>query len=246
MADDDQEMPDDDAILDAEDDEETTDPAGEPEEEDEEIDAADAEPPARSEKPSRRDGRVQRLAEEKKRLADEADRLRRELEDTRRRIPQQPVEDPRIEQERLALMSPEDRMQYQLDKALRQNEQRTQQLLFQQQQQLDKQAYDFKAKDDKLYASMAEAVEKEYQRVISQGRYASREDIHTYLVGQRAKEQRGKANPKAAASRKRQEAPPVRGRGDAPRSSGRFDLNTPEGRVAAFEAKYGDKPINSF
>lgn len=243
MADDDLdlEMPDDDAVLDAEDDEDTTDPAGEPEEA--EGDEPDDEPEraARAERPSRTNGRVQRLAEEKRRLSDETDRLRRELEETRRRVPVQ-QEDPRVEAEREALMSPEDRVQYRVDKALRTHEQRQQQLMFQMQQQQDKLAFDTKANSDPLYKKLSDEVEREYQAVIGRGQYASRESILTYLVGKRAIEQRGKSKPKTEASRRRQEAPPVRGRGDARRGPGRYP-DTPEGRAAAFEAKWGDTQI---
>lgn len=231
--------------LDTEDDEEVLDPVGEPEdEEDDEVDAAPAKPAKEAREPeSRRDRRIQRLEEERKRAVEDAERARRELAEAQRRLP---VEDPRIEQERLALMSPEDRMQYNLDKALRDNQRQTQQVLFQMQQQNDKAAFDLKVKDDPVYRRFAPDVEREYQKVISQGRYAPREDILKYLVGQRALEKRGQPNPKAALSRKRNEAKPVNAKGDAPRRSGKFDLSTPEGRVAAFEAQYGDRPIGSF
>ena len=231
--------------LDAEDDEEVLDPADEPEDaEDDEVDAAPEKPAKEArESESRRDRRIQRLDEERKRAVEDAERARRELADVQRRLP---VEDPRVEQERFALMSPEDRMQYQLDKALRTNQQQTQQMLFQMQQNQDKTAFDLKAKDDPVYRRFASDVEREYQKVISQGRYASREDILTYLVGKRALEKRGQSNPKAAASRKKQEGRPVNARGDAPRRSGKFDLSTPEGRIAAFEAQYGNRPISSF
>jgi hypothetical protein len=246
MADDlEDDLPVDDDILDPEDDEEVLDPAGEPDDADEEeIDAA-PEKPAKTERSSRGQGRIQRLAEERKRLSDENARLAREMEDLRRRVPVQ-QEDPRVEQERLALMSPEDRMQYQLDKALRVNQQQTQQALFNMQLQQDKTAYDAKAKENKVYRRFAEDVEREHQKLLAAGRHASREDILKYVVGQKALEQQGSGNPRARRSRERQEAPPVRGRGDVPRTSGKFDLNTPEGRAAAFEAKYGDRPISSF
>ena len=224
------------AELDAEDDEEILDPAGEPEdEEDDEVDAAPAKP-ERAEKLARSSGRVQRLAEDRKRLSEELAMARREADELRRRVPVQ-QEDPRVEQERLALMSPEDRMQYTLDKALRANERQTQQMLFQMQQQNDRAAFELKAKDDPVYKRFSDEVEREYQKVISQGRYASRDDILTYLVGKRALEKRGQPNPRAAASRKKQEGKPVNARGDAPRRSGKYDLNTPEGRIAAFEAQ---------
>ena len=233
------------AELDAEDDEDVLDPAGEPEDaEDDAVDAAPAKPVKEDREPeSRRDRRIQRLEEERKRAVEDAERVRRELADVQRRLP---VEDPRVEQERLALMSPEDRMQYTLDKALRDNQRQTQQMLFQMQQQNDKSAFELKAKDDPVYRRFSDEVEREYQKVISQGRYASREDILTYLVGKRALEKRGQPNPKAAASRKKQEGKPVNARGDAPRRSGKYDLNTPEGRIAAFEAQYGDRPISGF
>jgi hypothetical protein len=232
--------------LDAEDDEEVLDPAGEPEDaEDDEVDAA-PEKPEREAKPARSSGRVQRLAEERKRLSEELATARREADELRRRIPAQQAEDPRVEQERLALMSPEDRSAYQLDKALRANRAETQQMLFQMQQNQDKTAFDLKAKDDPVYRRFAADVEREYQKVISQGRYAPREDILKYLVGQRALEKRGQPNAKAAMSRAKQAGKPVSAKGDAPRRSGKFDLNTPEGRIAAFESQWGDRPISSF
>lgn len=236
MADDlEDELPNDDAVLDAEDDEEIVEPAGEPEDaEDEEIDAAPAKPEP---KVSRSQGRIQRLAEERTRLSEENARLAREMEDLRRRAP--PLqEDPRMEQERLSLMSPEDRMQYTVDKSLRENERKTNQLVFQMQQQQDKMAFDTKASADALYKKLSPDVEREYQATIARGQYAPREAIFTYLLGQRALAQRGKSKPKAAESRQRQSAAPVRSQGDAPRGA-----RAPRGTAEAFERDYGDMQI---
>ncbi len=235
-------MPEDERIEITDDDDETTgDPAGEPEDgEDEQPDddttaAADAgRAPERERQPSRAERRIQAQQAENRRLAEENARVTRELEDFRRQQRQQPVEDPRVEQERLALMSPEERADYRISQALRRNEMQNQQLASQLFDQSDKVAFDAKASNDKLRQRLAPEVERKISELRAQGRpVPEREVLYTYLVGQRALANRDSARPKAQARAKRQEARPANGRGDAPANRGR--QRTAEDRLGDME-----------
>lgn len=215
--------------IDPEDDEDVLDPEGEPEgetsededgdsrpEEDgsDDLDDAARERQRREERqPSRAERRIQAAVNDRNRLAEENARITRELNEIRRQIPQQ-YEDPRAEQERLALMSPEDRIQYTVDKALRRQEQQTQALVANMQQQADKTAFDARCATDTLRKKLAPEVEREYAAVISRGQYLPRETIYIHLLGLRAEAARSKAKPQAEQNRRRNAAPPSRGRGD--------------------------------
>ena len=209
--------------LDPEDDEGTLDPAGEPDEGDDtgdadDLDAAPADdaPPQRQERqPSRAERRITALDERNKQLAAETARLTRELEEFRRSQRQAPPEDPRVEQERLALMAPHEQAQYIVDKALRRNEQNNQVLQMQIMDQVDRTAFAGKAAGDKLRTRLLPEVERQIADLRAQGRpVPEREVLYTYLVGQRALANREAARPRAQARTTRQQARPANGRGD--------------------------------
>jgi hypothetical protein len=250
--------------LDLEDDELDTDPAGQPTEDDDDAaggadenddddddddgepepeDASGSqEPPAAARQPASRSGRqVSRLREERRAQAEELAALRREmaeLRQTRQQAPP-PQEDPRVEHERLALMSPEERMEYRLDKSLRAHQQQTSAMVFNMQQTQDKASWDARASGDKLRSKLAADVEREYQACIARGQYLPRENIYIYLVGQRFLSSRGK-NPVSQKRVERERVRPSSGRGDvaqerrAARSSG---------TTGDFERRYGDVQI---
>ncbi len=264
MADDD--TPQDDE-LDLTDDELDTDPAGQPDAEDDdaaggadenadddddddvlartlhEEDASGSQetPPPRQ--PASRAGRaVSALRADRRRQAEELAAVRRELAELRQARQQAPVvqEDPRVEAERLALMSPEERMEYRLDRSLRAHQQQTSAMVFNMQTQQDKAAWDARAAGDKLRSKLAADVEREYQACIARGQYLPRENIYIYLVGQRFIANRSKGNGESKRRVERERVRPASGRGDV----------QPERRAARgagttsdFERRYGDIQI---
>jgi hypothetical protein len=257
MADDD--TPQDDE-LDLTDDELDTDPAGQPDAEDddaaggadenadddeepEQEDASGSQEPIAARQPASRAGRaVSALRADRRRQAEELAAVRRELAELRQTRQQAPVvqEDPRVEAERLALMSPEERMEYRLDRSLRAHQQQTSAMVFNMQTQQDKAAWDARAAGDKLRSKLAADVEREYQACIARGQYLPRENIYIYLVGQRFIANRGKGDGKAARRVERERVRPASGRGDV----------QPERRAARgagttsdFERRYGDIQI---
>jgi hypothetical protein len=244
--------------LDLNDDELILDPNGEPEEpyepdhpepeepeEPEELEpegASGSQEPSAARQPASRSGRqVSRLREERRAQAEELAALRREMAELRQARQQAPPpqEDPRVENERLALMSPEERMEYRLDKSLRAHQQQTSAMVFNMQQTQDKASWDTRASGDKLRSKLAADVEREYQACIARGQYLPRENIYTYLVGQRFLSSRGK-NPTSQKRVERERVRPASGRGDvaqerrAARSSG---------TTVDFERRYGDVQI---
>jgi hypothetical protein len=245
--------------LDLEDDELDTDPAGQPtEDDDDEAGGADEndddagepepeaasgsqEPPAARQPASRSGRQVSRLREERRAQAEELAALRREmaeLRQTRQQAPP-PQEDPRVENERLALMSPEERIEYRMDKSLRAHQQQTSAMLFNVQTAQDKSAWDARTSSDKLRSKLAADVEREYQACISRGQYLPRENIYTYLVGQRFLSSRGK-NPTSQKRVERERVRPASGRGDVAQERRAAHSS---GTTADFERRYGDVQI---
>jgi hypothetical protein len=216
---------------------ENDDDGGEPEPED----ASGSQEPTPPRQPASRAGRtVAALRADRRQQAEELAALRREMAELRQTRQQvQPPEDPRLEQERLSLMSPEERMEYRLDRSLKAHQQQTSAMVFNMQTQQDKAAWDARSSGDKLRSKLSADVEREYQACIARGQYLPRENIYIYLVGQRFLSNRGKGDGKAARRVERERVRPANGRGDvqperrAARSPGLSD----------FERRYGDTQI---
>ena len=162
--------------------------------------------------------RSQRLAREARA---EADKNARELAEVRaeiQRMRQPPAETPEQEQARLALMEPDQRVQYTLDKALRTQAQQFSRMQAQMSDQTDKSTFMALAAPDSLLKSVAQEVEQELARVRSMGQNVDREALANYLLGKRLRER----SPKAAAAQRRagerniqrQQARPGAGRSD--------------------------------
>lgn len=240
---------DDDRIeVDLDDDEAVTDPVDEPEgdnaEDDQTLgtDGEDGEqPPERQ--PSRGDRRITALTERTRRLAEENARVTRELEELRRRpaAPQLPVETPAQRAERLALMSPEERMEERLNEALNRNQQQTQQLTSQLMDQSDRTSFDARTAANPLFKKIATDVERELAALRARGENLPRETIATYLIGQRVLAQQGKAKPGAQQRRRAQESRPTNGRGDV--AGDRRERRSGGDSAADIERRYGDVPI---
>lgn len=245
--------------IDLTDDELDTDPAGQPTADDDDAaggadenddgepepeDASSSQEPSPPRQPASRAGRtVAALRADRRRQAEELAALRREMAELRQTRQQAPVvqEDPRVEAERLALMSPEERMEYRLDRSLRAHQQQTSAMVFNMQTQQDKTAWDARASGDKLRSKLSADVEREYQACIARGQYLPRENIYIYLVGQRFLSNRGKGDGRAARRVERERVRPATGRGDV--QPERRATRGNSGSLSDFERRYGDIQI---
>lgn len=236
--------------VDLDDDEIVIDPIGEPEPElDADADDPDADddpdgvpPPERQ--PSRGDRQIGALRERARLVAEDNARLTRELEAARRApaAPVAAVETPTQRSERMALMSPEERMEERLNDALQRNHQQTQHLTSQLMDQSDRAAFEARATVNPLFKKLGADVERELATLRSRGENLPRETIATYLIGQRVVAQQGKTKPGAQQRRRAQEARPADGRGDV--AGGRRERRAAgAGSVADIEARFGDTPI---
>lgn len=142
---------------------------------------------------------------------------------------------PEQEAERLALMSPEERADYKLNKALNEIQRQNAMSQFQTADRSDKALYDAKATTDKVYAKYAEKVETERQRQMRENNMViPREELLKWIVGQDVLQNRGKKV--AAAARRgqdnirRQTASVVNGRGNTPANRQSSNANTQQAR----------------
>lgn len=204
----------------------------------EDVAAAGATPPA-AERGSRQFGA---LREERRRLADDNARLTRELSEARR-APAPPVEDPRAEADRLALMSPEERINYTVEKALRRNEIQNQQLANNLMDQSDRVTFDAKASLHPVFKKLAPEVERRLASLRSMGGNVARDVVLNLILGERARanmEKSAGGSPAAQARKRQQQAKPVAARGDvqADRRQRRDG-----GDLAAMERRLADQAI---
>jgi predicted ATP-dependent protease len=242
--------------VEVDDDETSTDPVEETDEQDPDAEDPDAEADADPDAPvdpdadpapaavrSRGDRQVGALREERRRLAEENARITRELNELRNapRQPQQPIETAQQRADRLALLSPEERVQEMVTEALRVNEQKTQNLTNQLLEQSDAQAFQTLQVTNPLAKKLAGEVERRRQEYLRQGNMVPRSVILTYVVGERAMQQYGKGKPAAQRRRQAQEARPAAGRGDVapPRERRGRGGDT----VRDIEDRFGDVPI---
>ena len=232
--------------VDLEDDETSHDPEGEPEtaegdepeNEAEPLAAGDAEPPA---PPSRAERRIRALDERYKQVAEENARITRQLDELRRNPPQpqQPAETAIDRANRLALLSPEDRLREEMREALDANERKNQNLTAQLLDQSDQASFSAQAAVNPLAKKLASEVERRLADLRARGQNLPRNVVFTYLIGERVLAQQGKKSPKAAANRQRQQARPANTRGDVQPNRRNRGSNT----VADMEAQFGDVPI---
>ena len=163
-----------------------------PEADDGEQEVVGAEP---AKQPSRAEARFQRLANETKAAREEAQQARREAEELRRQTWQQNSQvTAQQEQERIALMLPEERTTYQLSKMQQQFQQERAQDRAQTAAMMDKTAFDAKATINPVYAKFKDEVEKRFEEHSRQGAPVAREILLKLVLGERALE--GARNPK--------------------------------------------------
>ena len=136
---------------------------------------------------SRGESRIQRLANEAKAAREEAQAARREAEELRRSQQQasQHITEQQ-ERERLALMTPEERMGYVLDKQSRDMQRKLQEMEFKTQNLTDKAAFDAKASIHPTYQKFQADVEAKFNELLQQGRPTDRETILKFMLGEKA------------------------------------------------------------
>lgn len=184
--------------------------------EEEEIAAAGEE----VEKPrSRAAERISRLSNEAREAKEEASRVRRELEEfkaAQRQTAQQ--ESPEQAAQRLALMTPEERLEYKLDQAERRNQQTMQAMSFQMQDTSDKAAFSSLCATDAIASRYADRVETKLREIRAAGQNVNREALLDFMVGQdiRSKGGAARAKQQKEGNRRieRQGVKPTNSRGD--------------------------------
>lgn len=153
---------------------------------------------------TRQPGRRERAVISARKRAQVAERkveeLERQLEENRRTAPQQThqqrQESPEEEAAKIALMTPEERMQYTLDKGLKNVERIAQQAAFNAAEAADKSAYIALASTDKLARKFAPEVEKVFNERKAKGQYVDRVTILNYLIGVKAREAASSGKPR--------------------------------------------------
>lgn len=201
---------------------------------------SDDDPDASADEPAPRGDRsIGALRADRRRLAAENARLTREIEQSRRPVQQQVHEDPRILADRLALMSPEERIQHGVDQALARHAAQTQALNAQVMDQSDRVAFEGRQASDPLAKKLAPEVERRLAEVRQSGQNLPRQTVYTYLVGERVLAQQAKGKKPAAERVRRETVRPQSARGDVGNSRERRGGNT----VADIESRYGDVAI---
>lgn len=171
-------------------------------------------------KPSRGEQRFQRLSNESKEAKAEAAQLRRELQEFKaqqRQTAQQ--ESPEQVAHRLALMTPEERLEYKLDQAERRNQQVMQGMQFQMRDTGDKSAFSSMCASNPTAARYKDRVEAKLVEIRSQGQDVSREALFKFLVGEDVVSRGGAAKNKQQKDgqrrTERQSVKPGNSRGDS-------------------------------
>jgi len=171
----------------------------ETEPEQDEVDAAAAatqdrqEPGEQRQQPTRGEQRQQRLANELREARQREADLNRRLDlALAARSPQpQQGESPEARAQRLALLTPEERITAELQEARREFSGELQRMRFSNQDGTDRAAFQAKATVDPLYKKWEPKVEAELTQLRQQGMNVERERLMYYLIGKAAVEARG-------------------------------------------------------
>jgi len=199
------------------------------------VDAADEEPEP---KPTRGAQRIAALAERTKAAEERAERVERQLAELTRTRNEQLTE--QQEAERLALMTPEERSDYKLEKARREFDQKLGMAHFQAQDQADKVAFSAKVSSNPVFAKYELEVERRLAE-LRQGNPSKgippqnipRIEMLKWVIGDRALAQAGagaKAKAKGAARVAQQTVAPAGAKSNAASQRGR-QQDSPEKRL---------------
>ena len=187
---------------------------------------------------SRREQRTQVLVNRVKAAEERDAATQRELAELKARVNTREV-DPELERQRIALMTPEERMQHQLDQGLQTNRQVLQRMEQMQRDSMDKMSYETSAAKDPRRAKLQATVEKVYQEQVAAGRWVPRETVYYHELGKLVASQTAKKKPLV----KKEGEDRVR-RQQASLGSNRGDVSPERGKGSkSFEDRYGDVPI---
>lgn len=205
-------------------------------------DDAEGDEPAAGAQPAPRGARqFGALREKTRQQSEEIARLTRERDEALRRpAPQQQPEDPRIEADRVALMSPEERIQYNVDKALARHRQQSDAVMGQLLDNSDRTAFDALGSTSALARKLGPEVERELAGLRARGQNLPRQVILQQLIGARVMAQQGKKQPAAQQRRRQNTARPAASSGDVPPERGRRNGGD---EVAAMERRLGNQEI---
>lgn len=161
--------------------------------------------------------RLRTLRNENKQLAAEQARLQRDLDELKRGQ-QNRQEDPALEQQRLAIMTPEERTEYRFQKAEERSQREMQALKRQMLESGDRAAFGITQANDAVAKRYAPKVEQLFQQEFAKGNFVSREVLLNYVVGEalRAKAAVGAPKQRQQAQRRvaQQQTRPTNGRAD--------------------------------
>ncbi len=145
--------------------------------------------------------------------AAERNKVERELAALRaERQAAQALRDAQTEEDRLALMTAEERFEYKLNKATEENKRVLAQQQFQNMDQMDR--LEFRNKLPQRYARFADEVETTLQKIRSENKInVPRETVLKLVLGEKLLEQASKQAPKGRETSRRQ-PPPAQSRGD--------------------------------
>lgn len=126
--------------------------------------------------------------EEKEKLIHDRAVLQEQLENYRRnQHAMQSAAERKAEEERLAMLDPSERAMYKMQEQNRLLEHRLNQMELKSQDRIDHANFHSKAAQDETYGKYADQVEKMYQEGLARGVSASREDLHSYILGKELK-----------------------------------------------------------
>lgn len=211
-------------------------PAGEDDPEDLEAEEDEPEPERRPR--SRSQARIENVTRANRELRAEVAASQARLAALEAKLaqpsPQAQQEQQRDEEARLALMSPEERMNYRLERTIAHSNQQTHQVLSSVQDQADQTAFRALLKEKPHYAKLQIEVEKRTKALRDKGTPLPREAVLMFLVGEAAVKS-ADAPRKRTQSKERlqqQETRPSAGRGDV-----RGDRRQAGGTASALERR---------
>jgi hypothetical protein len=186
--------------------------------------------------PTRGERRIAQLAKETRDAKAEVARLKALVE---RPVQQQPQETPAQRAERLAMMEPEDRINFLVDEKVGGLQRQFATLSFQMQDTGDRTAFDSLCARNPVAAKLKDQVEARLGEMRAAGTTAPRETVLKYVIGDRALANAARAGTKvrkaAATNIQRQTARSGSARGDAADTSRRAGADTPEARRKRLE-----------
>ena len=178
--------------------------------------------------------RFQRLANENREYRERLDRIERDRENERQQWQRQQQQlNEAQERDRLALMTPDEKLDYYRARDRNEVRQEMQQLRLQTAMQTDKAAFDAKATINPVYRRMQSAVEDMFAEQVRKGQPTDRETILYHLLGKQAVSGAGNTKPRQQARRRveNQRVTPSSGKGDTARRSGSAKMSTAEERL---------------